>query len=319
MLKYVTWRIVSLVTILIAVAIVAFALGAVLELRSNAAEYVLEAGAADPEAVAAVESQLGLDQPLYERFGSWFRDAVQGDFGNSLVNPRVSVMTLIGERIGPTLSIVALSLLISSVFGITFGILSAIRPGRFADRGLSLLSAVLMSVPNFAIGLLLMGFFAVKLGWFDPTGYRSPGEDGVLAWLKSITLPAIALALPTIAIIQRQLRSSMTAALQSSYVLAARARGVPSRTVVRRHAMRNAMIPTVTVIGFYAAAAIGITTAVELVFNIPGMGLLMVDSIIRRDLTVVQGCLVIAAVIVCVINLLVDISYAWLDPKVTVR
>ena len=301
---------------MLAVGVIAFGLGAALELRGSVAEYILQEGAADPDAVAALETELGLDEPLPARFGSWAWDASHGDLGQSLTNRNVSVASLIEQRIWPTLSIVGLSLVIASTIGILFGILSGIRPGGLGDRSLSIGSAVMMSAPSFVIALLLISYFAVRLGWFDPTGYSSPGEDGWWQWLRSITLPAVALALPTVAIIQRQLRSSMSTALQSPYVLAARARGVPRSIVVRRHALRNAMIPTVTVIGFWAAAAIGVTTAIELVFNIPGMGLLMVDSIVRRDLPVVQGCLLVAALIVALINLLVDISYAWLNPRV---
>lgn len=316
MLRYIAWRVAAMVPLVVAVGVIAFGLAAALELRGSVAEYILEEGAANPDAVAALETELGLRDPLAERFGSWLWDAVQGDLGNSLMNRNVSVRSLIEGRIWPTLSLVGASLVIACVLGILFGLLSGIRPGGMGDRSLSILSAVMMSTPGFVIGLLLMSYFAVQLGWFEPTGYSAPSDDGWLEWLRSITLPSIALALPTVAVIQRQLRSSMSAALQSPYVLAARARGVPNSVIVRRHAMRNAMIPTVTVIGFWAAAAIGVTTAVELVFNIPGMGLLMVDSIIRRDVTVVQGCLVVAAVVVAVINLLVDISYAWLNPKV---
>jgi peptide/nickel transport system permease protein len=174
----------------------------------------------------------------------------------------------------------------------------------------------MMSAPGFALGLFLMIFFAAYLGWFDPTGYLSLSQYGFLPWIKSITLPSVALALPVVAVIQRQLRSSMTNALQSPYVLAARARGLSRSTIVRRHALPNAMIPTVTVIGFWAASALGLTTAVEIVFNIPGTGSLLVDAILRRDVTVVQGCLLISAVVVASVNLLVDISYAWLNPKV---
>jgi peptide/nickel transport system permease protein len=226
------------------------------------------------------------------------------------------VSELIGERIWPTLSIMAVGLLIGSVVGILFGMASALRPGGRTDRTLSVLSAMMIATPGFVLGIVLIIVFAVRLGWFEPTGYSWPSEDGWWAWLKSIVLPGIALAFPIVAVVQRQLRSSMTNAVASRYVLAARARGLPSSSIVRRHAMRNAMVPTVTVIGFQAAAAIGLTVAIERVFAIPGMGSLLVQAVAQRDIPVVQGSLMVATLMVAVTNLLVDLAYGWLNPRI---
>jgi peptide/nickel transport system permease protein len=178
------------------------------------------------------------------------------------------------------------------------------------------MSAMMIATPGFVLGILLIIVFAVQLGWFEPTGYSWPGEDGWWAWLKSLVLPGVALAFPIVAVVQRQLRSSMTNALSSRYVLAARARGLPPGHIVRRHAMRNAMIPTITVIGFQAAAAIGLTVAIERVFAIPGMGSLLVQAVAQRDIPIVQGSLMIATLIVAVVNLFVDLAYGWLNPRI---
>jgi peptide/nickel transport system permease protein len=306
----------AIVPLLLAVAIISFGLVVYLEAGGSAAEEILQEGAGDPEAVAAVEAELGLDRPIPVRFVTWLAGAVQGDFGNSLLRPDVPVMTLIGERIWPTVSIAAAGMLIGATVGILFGVLSGLRPGGPADRVVSVVSGLMIASPGFVIAMLLVIVFAVNNHWFEPTGYSWPSEDGWLGWLRSIVLPGCALSLPIVAIVQRQLRSSMANALQSRYVLAARARGVPRSTVVRRHAMRNALVPTVTVIGFQAAAAIGITVAIEQVFAIPGMGTLLVQSITQRDITVVQGALMVAALIVALVNLVVDLSYGWLNPRV---
>jgi peptide/nickel transport system permease protein len=315
-IKYVAWRAVAVIPLLIVVGIIAFGLVAALELRGSAADYILQDASASPELVEQMEAQLGLDKPLPTRFGEWLLNAAQGDFGTSLVRPNLTVSSLIGVRIWPTLSIAAFGIAFGAGFGILLGVLSGVRAGGRGDRAISLLSAFLMSTPAFVVGFLLIIVFAVQLGWFQPTGYSTPARHGWWMWLKSITLPGFALGLPIVAVVQRQLRGSMTAALQSPYVLAARARGVPSGTIIRRHALRNAMLPTITVIAFWAAAAIGLTTAVEVTFNVPGMSSLMVDGILSRDLPVVQGCLMVSALIATIINLCVDLSYAWLNPRI---
>ena len=316
MLKYLAVRVAAIIPLLLAVAVISFSLVGLLELRGSAAEQILREGAGDEAAVAALEAELGLDQPLPVRFVDWLGGAVRGDFGHSLLFQDASVTALIGERIWPTMSIVAVGLTIGSLFGIAFGLASGLRPGGRLDRGLSVTTAMMIATPGFVLAIFLVIIFAVELGWFDPTGYAWPSRDGWWAWLKSITLPGIALAFPIVAVVQRQLRSSMTNALGSRYVLAARARGLPASQIVRRHAMRNAMIPTITVLGFQAAAAIGLTVAIERVFAIPGMGSLLVQAVAQRDIPVIQGSLMVAALIVAIVNLLVDIAYGWLDPRI---
>lgn len=316
MLKYLAVRVVAIIPLLLAVAVISFSLVGLLELRGSAAEQILQEGAGDPAAVAELEAALGLDEPLPVRFLDWLGSAVRGDFGNSLVFQDVAVTTLIGERIWPTLSIVAVGVLLGSALGIAFGIVSALRPGGWVDRALSVTTAVMLATPGFVLAIFLVIIFAVELGWVEPTGYDWPSDDGWWAWLKSILLPGIALAFPIVAVVQRQLRSSMTNALSSRYVLAARARGLPSGQIVRRHAMRNAMIPTITVIGFQAAGAIGLTVAIERVFAVPGMGSLLVQAVSQRDIPVIQGSLMVAALIVAVVNVAVDVAYGWLNPRI---
>ncbi len=269
----------------------------------------------DEETLAAISAELGLDDPIPTRFAAWFGSVLQGDLGTSLSNENTTVTSLIGERIWPTLSIVTFSLLIGVSLGMVMGIVAAIRPGGLLDRSLSVTAAGVIAAPGFIIGMLLSWGIAVELGWLDPVGYVSLSES-FTGWLKSITLPAIALSLPTLAIVQRQLRGSMANALQSRYVLAARARGVGRTKLISRHALPNALVPTVTVIGFRAAAAIGLTTAVEIVFGIRGMGEMLVSAIVNRNVTVLQGGMIVVGLVVAFVNLLVDISYGYLNPKV---
>ncbi len=302
------------VPLLLAIALLTFGISVAMESRGSIAVSVCGEGAT-PECVTEVEAALGLDDPLPVRFISWLGDVVQGDLGVSLANRNLGVGELIGERIWPTLSIVSFSLLIGVTLGMLFGIAAAIRPGGLLDRSLSVIAASVIAAPGFILGMLLSWWLAVRWGWFDPVGYVRFG-DSATGWLKSITLPACALALPTLAIVQRQLRSSMANALQSRYVLAARARGVPSTKLIIRHALPNAMIPTLTVIGFRAAAAIGLTVAVEVVFGIAGMGEMLVTAIVNRNVTVLQGGMIVVGLAVAIVNLLVDISYGFLNPKV---
>lgn len=314
MAKYIAFRVLATIPLLLAIALLTFGIAVAMEGRGSIAVSVCGEGAT-PECVTEVETALGLDDPLPIRFVNWLGDVVQGDLGTSLANRNQSVSALIEQRIWPTLSIVSFSLLIGVSLGMFFGIAAAIRPGGLLDRFLSVVAASVIAAPGFILGMLLSWWLAVRWGWFNPVGYVSLA-DSFTGWLKSITLPAFALALPTLAIVQRQLRSSMANALQSRYVLAARARGVPARTLIIRHALPNAMIPTLTVIGFRAAAAIGLTVAVEIVFGIGGMGQLLVTSITNRNVTVLQGGMIVVGLAVAVVNLLVDISYGFLNPKV---
>lgn len=314
MAKYIAFRILATIPLLLAIAVVTFLISVAMEARGSIAVQVCGEGAT-PACIAEIEEQLGLNDSIPVRFVGWLGDVASGDLGSSLLDRNASVGGLISERIWPTVSIVTLSLILGVTLGMAMGIAAAIRPGGLVDRGSSVVAASVIAAPGFIIGMLLAWGIAVELGWVDPTGYV-PFNEGVWDWFKSIILPGIALALPTLAIVQRQLRSSMANALQSRYVLAARARGVSRGKLIMRHALPNAMVPTITVIGFRAAAAIGLTTAVEIVFGIRGMGELLVTAIVNRNVTILQGGMLVVGLVVAVVNLLVDISYGFLNPKV---
>lgn len=314
MAKYIGFRLLATIPLVFAVLVVTFLISVAMEANGSIAAQVCGEGAT-PECISAVEAELGLNDPIIERFFDWFSSVLRGDLGSSLLDRNTSVGELIGERIWPTLSIVGFSLLIGVTLGMLLGVVAAIRPGGLLDRVISVGAAGVIAAPGFIIGMLLSWGIAVELGWLDPVGYVSLSES-FTGWLKSITLPAIALSLPTLAIVQRQLRGSMANALQSRYVLAARARGVGRTKLISRHALPNALVPTVTVIGFRAAAAIGLTTAVEIVFGIRGMGEMLVSAIVNRNVTVLQGGMIVVGLVVAFVNLLVDISYGYLNPKV---
>ena len=314
MARYIGIRVLAMIPLLFAIAVIAFAIAVAMEARGSIAGSVCGEGAT-MECIAAVERQLGLDDPMPVRFVRWLGNAMTGDLGTSLTNESVSVSSLIADRIGPTLSIVIYSLVIGVIVGMAMGIVSGVRPGGGWDRGLSIASAALIAAPGFVLAMLLSWWLAVKWGWLSPGGYVRPSES-FWGWIRSITLPALGLALPTVALVQRQLRSSMSNALQSRYVLAARARGVGRTSLIGEHALPNAMIPTVTAIGFRAAAALGLTFTVEVVFNINGMGTLLTNAILTRNVTVLQGSMLVVGIVVLVVNLLVDISYGLLNPKV---
>lgn len=316
MARYIAIRVLAMIPLLFAIAVIAFLLAVAMETRGSIAGQVCGEGATI-ECIEVVEEQLGLNDAIPIRFGRWLGNVAQGDFGTSLTNASVHVSSLIGERIWPTVSIVGFSLVIGVTIGMLMGIVAGLRPGRFADRVLSVTAAALIAAPGFVLAMLLSWWIAVKWGWLDPAGYTRPSES-FTGWLKSITLPAVALSLPTTAIVQRQLRSAMSNALQSRYVLAARSRGVGRPALIGRHALPNAMVPTITAIGFRAAAALGLTFTVESVFNINGMGALVVEAIQQRNVPVLQGALLVVGLVVLVVNLLVDISYGFLNPKVRI-
>ena len=314
MAKYIGFRVLATIPLLFAITVVTFLIAVAMEANGSIAGQVCGEGATI-ECIAEVEESLGLNDPLPTRFVGWLGDVLSGDLGVSLLDRNASVGELINERIWPSLSIVALSLIIGITFGMLMGIIAAIRPGGIVDRAISIVAASVIAAPGFLIGMLLAWGIAVELGWLDPIGYTSPSES-VGGWLKSLILPSVALGMPTMAIVQRQLRGSMANALQSRYVLAARARGVSRAALIGRHALPNAMIPTITVIGFRAAAAIGLTTTIEIVFGIRGMGEMLVSAILNRNVTVLQGGMLVVGLVVSTVNLLVDISYGFLNPKV---
>lgn len=272
----------------------------------------LEGSAADYE---RVRQQLHLDQPILQQYLNWLGSALHGDLGNSIFTGQ-PVTHAIGERLPITLCLILGSLLISLVLGVVLGVVSAVRGGwvGYVGDGISLIG---FSLPTFWVGAILIVVFAVTLGWFPATGYVSFSASPSL-WLSSLVLPVAALAIGGVASFARLTRESMLTALGSEHVRMARAAGTSERSVVYRHALRNAAMPVVTVVGVHFAALLGGTVYVETVFAMPGLGGLVATSASKQDIPTIQGVVVTFTIIVVVVNLLVDLTYAWLDPRVRV-
>ena len=271
-----------------------------------------------PEVVEALRHDLGLDQPWYEQYGDWVWGIVQGDFGESITESGLSVTTELGRRLPITGEILIMSIILSVVLGIPPGILSAIRPGTPLDFIARLGSVLGLSVPNFWLGTLVITFGLVWFGWSPPqfgSGYV-PFFDDPWVNLQQFFFPSLVLATGIAAGIMRLTRSSMLEVLRNDYIRTAWSKGLRERTVVVRHALKNALIPVVTVLGLSIGGLIGGAVLVETVFALNGVGFWVVSSVIRRDIFVVMSLTLIFALTYVVANLIVDIAYGWLDPRI---
>lgn len=268
---------------------------------------------ATPESLAALRHQMGLDQPVFSRYLNWLGGMAVGDFGNSYTYSS-PVLDLIAARVVVSLPLALIALALSTAIAIPVGIFAASRRGRTADTIAMGTAQVGVAVPNFWFALLLIYVFAVGLRWVPAGGF--PGwQAGIWQGVKSLILPAIALALPQAAILARITRSALLETLGEDYIRTARAKGLPRRTVLWRHALRNAMIPVLTIIGLQFAFLLAGTIIVENVFYLPGLGRLVFQAITQRDLIVVEGVIMLLVASVIVVNLLVDLCYAAIDPR----
>lgn len=275
---------------------------------------------ARPERIAEVREELGLNDPLLVQYGRWLGDAVTLDFGESLVNGQ-SVTEEVQRRLPVTLSIVGGSVLIGLVLGIPIGLASGARQGSKLDRGLLAFTSAGLAIPNFVLALLLINYFAIERGWFDAVGFtRLTSPDGLQVgeWLKSLALPSIALGVGVAARLARQLRAGVLDVLDEPYIRTAWAKGCSPRRVIAKHVFKNAAMPTVTVAGLLLGGMIGGTVIVEAIFASPGVGEYLVRAITASDLPVIQGVAVMFVLAFALINLVVDVIYGWLNPKIEV-
>ena len=270
----------------------------------------------DPEVVEAVREKLGLNQPLHVQYIDWVTGVIQGDFGNSLADDS-SVADKIASRLPRTMQLVTAGIILAGLIGLPLGILAALSWNTIWDRLLSLFGAAGISLPVYVVGMLLVLVFSVELHWLPVAGYTAPSED-LYEFFERLTLPAIALALSPAAIITRMTRSSMLEVRNQDYIRTARSKGLLERVVVVRHMLRNALIPIVTVVGLQMGTLIGGTVLVEYIFNWPGLSTLLVTAIGRRDYPIVQGVVLVSASLFILINLVVDILYGILDPRIRV-
>ncbi len=313
MIRLIINRILLAIPLVFVVSILVFLM--VHAIPGSAATLILDAGAT-PEAIAELEAEMGLDDPLVVQYVRWLSGAVRGDFGESLWQP-VPVSTLMWESLPVTASIVFGGMIIGILLGLVLGIIAGLQPGTLLDRGSTVGASVGVALPPFWLAIMFSLWFGVQLKWFPTIGY-TPLTENPFEWLRSITLASLALGIPSAALIARQMRSSMANVLQSSYIRAARAMGIPNWQVISSYALKNAMIPVITAIGFRLAVVIGSAFVVEFVFNLPGAGKQLAIGVIRQDIFLVQGGVMIIAIIIVLFNLFIDITYGWLNPKVRI-
>jgi peptide/nickel transport system permease protein len=268
---------------------------------------------ASPESIAQIEAELGLDKPVVQQYWNWLKDAAMGDFGTSYID-RGAVTELLSQAAPVTLEIAALALVIATLVGVPLGIASAIWRRSIFDESIRNASGLGIAVPEFWLAMIAIYLFALRLEWL-PSGGFQPLSDGLGANLRSVIMPAAVLGTHGAAILARQARSGMIRALDSKYVLAARAAGVRPVDLYLRLALRNSLIPVITVMGLVAGTLIGGSVLVERVFVLPGMGSLLIDGALSKDYPVTQGVMVVLIGLILVITLLVDISYGLLDPR----
>ena len=269
---------------------------------------------ASPEDIARIRAQLGLDRPLYIQFTTWIGQLAHGDLGVSIFS-NLPVSQLIMQRIEPTLSLAFFTLTIAIVVAVPLGVLAAWKAGSWIDRGVMAFSVLGFSTPVFVLGYALIYFFSLKLNFFPVQGYTSISE-GLWPFLHRLILPSVTLSVIFIALFARITRASVMEILEEDYIRTARAKGLSNRTVLMRHALRNAAVPIITVIGIGFALLIGGVVVTESVFNIPGLGRLTVDAVLRRDYPVIQGIILVFSATYVLVNLVIDILYVALDPRI---
>ncbi len=269
----------------------------------------------DPTAAETIRAKMGLDQPVYVQYILWLRNTLTGDLGQSLYGSHLSVSRIIIEAIPRTLSLSSIAFLIAFSLGLITGVVSAVKKYSFWDHALTLAAFIGISMPDFWIGIVLIIVFASGLHWLPAIGYE-PISEGVWPWFSHLLLPALAAGLPFSAVLARITRSAMLEVLQQDYITVARSKGLSERRIVTYHAFRNALIPVVTVMGIAIALLFSGTVVVENVFAIKGLGRVLIQGILNRDYPVVEGSILLVAVLLVFTNLVVDILYTVIDPRI---
>ncbi|OED37494.1 peptide ABC transporter [Chromatiales bacterium (ex Bugula neritina AB1)] len=311
MWSYLFRRILAVIPVLLVVLVIVFLM---LRLTPGDPAANIAGDAATTEDIAELRVELGLEEPLLVQFGIYAKNLMQGDFGESFYYKR-PVINMIADGVEPTLSLALFTIVIASLIAVPLGTLAAYKQGSFIDRMVMGFSVVGFSVPVFVIGYLLIYFLSVKLEWFPVQGYQHL-EQGIGGWAYRLILPATALSVIFIALIARMTRTSVLEVLNEDYIRTARAKGLAERKVVMKHALRNAAVPIVTIIGIAIGILISGVVVTESVFVIPGLGLLTLDAIQGRDYPTVQALIILFSVVYVVINLVIDLLYTLLDPRI---
>ncbi len=311
MLGFIFRRILSTIPVMGIVALFVFSL---LYIAPGDPAVVIAGDQATPQDVERIRTALGLDRPFLERFVEWSWRILHGDLGTSMFTG-MPVTQLIGQRLEPTLSLMVITLILSIVIAVPMGVVAAWKAGSWIDRSLMGFAVFGFSVPVFVVGYVLAYVFALELEWLPVQGY-TPFSQGIWPWFENLILPAIALGCVYIALIARITRASMLEVLQQDYIRTARAKGLGQSPILFLHALKNAAVPIVTVIGIGMALLIGGAVVTESVFAIPGLGRLTIDAILRRDYPVIQGIVLLFSFVYVLVNLIVDLLYTVLDPRI---
>ena len=311
MFSYILRRLLQTIPVMVIVAVLVFLM---LRLTPSDPAAIIAGDNANAEQVAQIRERLGLDQPIVTQFWIWGGKILSGDFGESFFFKK-TVASLIADRIEPTLSLSFFTIVIAVLVAVPLGVLAAHRQGTWIDRLVMGFSVLGFSVPVFVVGYILIYIFAIELNWLPVQGYKRISE-GIGAWLIRLVLPAATLSVVYIALIARMTRTSVIEVLSEDYIRTARAKGQIERRVLFRHALRNAAVPIVTVIGLGVALLIGGVVVTESVYTIPGLGRLTVDAVLARDYPTIQAVILLFSAVYVLINLAVDIIYTVLDPRI---
>ncbi|MEM7428348.1 MAG: ABC transporter permease [Pseudomonadota bacterium] len=312
MLGYVIRRVLATIPVMIIVAAVVFLM---LRLSPGDPASVIAGDYATAEDIVRIREQLGLNEPILVQFTKWIGALVQGDLGTSIFSNK-PVTELIAQRIEPTIMLTLTTIIFTVLVAVPLGTLAAWKAGSWIDRGVMLFSVAGFSVPVFVLGYILIYVISIQLKWLPVQGYRSMFEHGLWPFLRHIIMPTVTLSVIFIALIARMTRASVMEVLQEDYVRTARAKGQSELKVLLQHALRNAAVPIVTVIGIGIALLIGGVVVTESVYNIPGLGRLVLDAVLARDYPIIQGLILFFSFIYILINLLIDLSYTFFDPRI---
>lgn len=311
MLNFLIRRVLAVLPVLTVVAVIVFMM---LRMTPGDPAAVIAGDGASADDIARVRSELGLDQALPLQFLAWVWQVLQGDLGYSFFY-KMEVTQLIAQRLGPTLSVAGWTMVLTVLMAVPLGLLAAWRRGGWLDRSIMAISVAGLSIPVFVGGYVLIWLFSMQLGWLPSQGY-TPYAQGVLPWLRGLTLPCLTLAVLYTALIARVTRAAVSEALTEDFVRTVRAKGVSELRLMLCHALTNAAVPIVTVIGLSLAGLISGVVVTETIFAIPGVGQLTVDAVLSRDYPLIQGITVFFSLVYVLINLLVDLSYLLLDPRI---
>lgn len=314
MKKFVLKRILTLIPVLLVVSVVIFML---VHLAPGDPAAMLLGDKASEAEIAALREEMGLNDPLIVQYFNWMNDIFHGDLGKS-VFIRGSMTDILADHLGPTLALTTYALILAAIFAVPLGIIAAKNRGRMPDHIVSVTSMVGISMPSFLLGLLLILAFAVNLKWFPSSGYVTVRQGGLWENLRYLTLPAIALGFIESGLMIRMTRSAMLEVLGSDYIRMAKSKGVSPRSILLKHALRNSLISIVTVIGQAFMVLLAGAAVVETVFNIPGVGQLTVNSVMRRDYEVIQAIVLMISVTNVLVSLIIDLLYGLIDPRARV-